>query len=481
MMTYEEALEKIHSFEVFGSKLGLERMQKLLDLLGNPEKGLRIIHVAGTNGKGSVCRYVYSVLSEAGYRVGIYVSPYVERFTERIECAGREISPEELAADTERVLAAADRMMEEGYESPTEFEVVTAIGFLHFASEKTDFVVLEVGMGGRGDATNICRPMAAAITSIDYDHMAVLGDTLPKIAAEKAGIIKPGVPVAVMVKDGQAKQVIREIAVQRKAPFIDASRVAVGGIEEDLSGYSFDVDFSALRGRKAPEENAAGQQDQIRKPEYVPVPDLSRPETVRHLKLGMPGLHQIDNAVVALLLLRLVEEAGFPIPEEALRRGMAAAKQPVRFEVFDGKPPFILDGAHNRAGIRSLTGAVGDLLKDRRILLCAGILGDKEYEAMASELSELDADVIITRVPVPRGMSAEKLAEAFRGAGSRVTAYYEDYREAFRESVRLASGYDAVIWAGSIYLVGAVRTLLKEYRDGRTSEQNKTGEGAAVL
>ncbi|MBR2779067.1 MAG: bifunctional folylpolyglutamate synthase/dihydrofolate synthase [Firmicutes bacterium] len=481
MMTYEEALEKIHSFEVFGSKLGLERMQKLLDLLGNPEKGLKIIHVAGTNGKGSVCRYVYSVLREAGCRTGIYVSPYVERFTERIECDGREISPEELAVNTEKVLAAVDQMLAEGLESPTEFEVVTAIGFLHFAKEKADFVVLEVGMGGRGDATNICAPMATAITSIDYDHMAVLGNTLPKIAVEKAGIIKPGVPVVVMVKDGQAKQAIREIATRRKAPFIDASRAVVSGIEEDLTGYSFDVDFSAFRGRRAPGETAEEQANQCRKPEAVGIPDLSRPERVGKLKLGMPGRHQVDNAVVALLLLRLVADAGFPIPEEALRSGMASAKQPVRFEVFEGEPPFILDGAHNPAGIRSLVTSAEELLKDRRILLCAGILGDKEYESMAAQLSSLGADVIITRVPVPRGMSAEKLAEAFRRAGCRVMNDYEDYREAFRESVRLASGYDVVIWAGSIYLVGAVRTLLKEYRDDRTSEQKKTGEGTAVL
>ncbi len=463
-MTYEEALEKIHSFEVFGSKLGLERMQKLLDLLGNPEKDLKIIHVAGTNGKGSVCRYVYSVLCEAGYRTGIYVSPYVERFTERIECDGREISQKELAANTEKVLGAVEQMLAEGHESPTEFEVVTAIGFLHFAAEKADFVVLEVGMGGRGDATNICMPMATAITSIDYDHMAVLGNTLPKIAAEKAGIIKQGVPVVVMVKDWQAKEAIREIAGQRQAPFIDASLAPVREIRESLNGYSFRADIGSI-------------------PYFLRRKDdgiLFGSGDTGMLRLGMPGRHQVENAVVALLLLQLVAEAGFRIPDEAVRSGMAAAKQPVRFEVFEGTPPFILDGAHNPAGVRSLVRSAEELLQNRRILLCAGILGDKEYEEMAALLSGIGADVIITRVPVPRGMSAAKLADAFRAAGCRVTNYYEDYREAFRESVRLASGYDAVIWAGSIYLVGAVRTLLKEYRDGRTGDQ-KNGEGTAVL
>ena len=189
-MNYEEAIEKIHSFNVFGSRLGLERMKKLLELLGNPHENMKIIHVAGTNGKGSVCRYVYSVLEENGYRTGAYFSPYIENFTERIEFDRKEISRADLVRYTEEAIQGVEQMLTLGYESPTEFELVTAVGLLYFAAKKADYVVLEVGLGGKGDSTNICdKPVVTAITSISYDHMAQLGNTLELIAADKAGII----------------------------------------------------------------------------------------------------------------------------------------------------------------------------------------------------------------------------------------------------------------------------------------------------
>ncbi len=180
-MTYQETLDRIHSFQRFGSKLGLERMRRLMELLGDPQETMKVIHVAGTNGKGSVCRYLYSALQENGYKTGLYTSPFLERFTERIECNGWEISEEDLARYTEKVLEVIDAMIEEGMESPTEFELITAIAFLYFSEQEIDYLVLEVGLGGTGDSTNmVSRPIASVITSISFDHMEYLGDTWKK-------------------------------------------------------------------------------------------------------------------------------------------------------------------------------------------------------------------------------------------------------------------------------------------------------------
>ena len=211
-----DAIKRIHEFERFGSVLGLERMEILLAKLGNPHRDLKAIHVAGTNGKGSVCRYLYEALQENGYRVGLYISPFIRRFNERIQFDGQEISDEDLESCSRKVLEKAEEMVREGADSPTEFEVVTAIAFLYFAEKKADFVILEVGLGGRGDSTNVVeKPLISIITSISYDHMDRLGSTLEEIAGEKAGIIKDGVPVVSNVDQREAAAVIARIAYQK--------------------------------------------------------------------------------------------------------------------------------------------------------------------------------------------------------------------------------------------------------------------------
>ena len=331
-MNYEEAMERIHSFRVFGSRLGLGRMRRMLHLLGDPQDGMNIIHVAGTNGKGSVCRYVYSVLEENGYRTGAYFSPYLERFTERIEFDGEEISREDLVRYAEQALGAAEEMVRRGWESPTEFELVTAIGFLYFAAKNADFVILEVGLGGRGDSTNICsQPAVTAIVSISYDHMAQLGNTLPEIAAEKAGIIKEGVPVVVCVENPDAFEVIRKRAEELPAPLIDASRVRISAVRASLGGCIFDA---------MPDEELRAQ--------------LSGMMQWQNIEISMCGHHQISNAVCALLMIEVLRKRGIRIEEERLHRGMKKAVQKGRFEIMRKNPYLILDGAHNPAGARAL-------------------------------------------------------------------------------------------------------------------------------
>ena len=434
-MTYEQALDKIHSFQRFGSRLGLDRIRELLKRIGSPDDRLKVVHVAGTNGKGSVSRFLYEVLNEAGYRTGGFFSPYIEKFTERIQCAGSLISEEDLAKYAEIVLAKADEMASEGLESPTEFEVVTAIGLLYFAEQKTDVVVLEVGLGGVGDSTNVFeKPEVTAITSIDFDHMEVLGDTLPAIAEQKAGILKKGVPVAAFIKDEDARNVVREKAAALDVPFYDVTEARITDVVKDISGYSFSVSFE-LGGTTA---------------EY------------NNLKLTMPGMHQVENAVCALYMIQSLIQSGYQISEENIRKGLFEAVQPARFEVLYDDPCYIiLDGAHNYAGSRALAYTLHELFDGKNILLCVGILRDKEYGKMAKMLTKLHCDVICTSVPVERGMPAYDLADAFGRAGAFVIGIYDDYREAFDASVRSLHTYDAVVWAGSLYLMGPVRRLFE--------------------
>ncbi len=222
-MNYNDTLDKIHEFRIFGSRLGLERISVLMDLLGNPQDNMKIIHVAGTNGKGSVCRYLASVLQENGYRTGLYTSPYLERFEECMEFDGREISEEDLISCAKEAFQAVNLMMAQGYESPTEFELITAIAFIYFNRMPMDILILEVGLGGRRDSTNIIRnPLVSVITSVSNDHLNVLGATLPEIAREKSGIIKAGSPVISNVEDAEAAKVIRERAREMGCLFYDA-------------------------------------------------------------------------------------------------------------------------------------------------------------------------------------------------------------------------------------------------------------------
>lgn len=445
-MTYEEAIGKIHEFEVFGSKLGLERMKKLLSLLGDPQEDMKIVHVAGTNGKGSVCRYVYSALQENGYRCGGYFSPYIENFTERIEFNGEEISREALVCHTEKCLKAAEQMVSEGFESPTEFELVTAIGLSYFYEQKADFVILEVGLGGRGDSTNICdKPMVTVITSISLDHTAQLGGTLELIAAEKAGILKAGVPAVVCVPDAGPMEVIRAKAQELGAPVIDVTKFRVKNIREDLLGTRFDAELNGFR-----ETLSSCGKPNEKEPAF------------QNVEISMDGRHQISNALCALSVIEVMRRAGIIMSDEKILQGMKKAVQKARFEILETSPYVILDGAHNPAGVRALTDTVLTHFSGKRILLCAGILKDKEFYKMAEMLTELRADLILTNVPNPRTMEAEELADVFLS----FDLYGKREREVWTvpvcaEAIALAearkTGYDLVLWAGSLYLMGEVR------------------------
>ncbi len=432
----EGAIGKIHEFEKFGSILGLERMTELLALLGNPQDELSVIHVAGTNGKGSTCKYIYSVLRECGYKVGLYTSPFLEIFNERIELDGEYISDEDLAEYTDRVLEAVEEMIAAGKQSPTEFEVITAIALLYFKEKGSDYVVLEVGLGGRGDSTNVCKkPLISVITSISYDHTDRLGDTLAEIASEKAGIIKDGSPVVTSAEAEEALAVIERTAAEHGSLYFETRNLPCRITEETFGGCRFDLTVQGV--------------------------------SFKNLEISMLGEHQVKNAAAAVAALCILEENGdVCVPDEALRSGLKKARQNGRFELMseqDEKPMLIIDGAHNPDGALMLKRTMQLFCSGKRILMVTGMLADKDTEHILGEFTDITNEFIATEPKNPRRMSLDELGDRLKRLGGSVL-YKGECTEAFDATMKKKDEYDVILFAGSLYLIGEIRTLIRKYR-----------------
>ena len=435
-------IDRIHEFNRFGMVLGLDRMEELLRRLGNPQDDLKVIHVAGTNGKGSVSKYLEEGLSACGYKMGLYTSPYIETFNERIRYDGADISDEDLEYYGQKVVSAAEAMVEDGLDSPTEFEVVTAIAFLYFAGRQADITILEVGLGGIGDSTNVVKhPLASVITSISYDHMAQLGSSLAEIAVNKAGIIKTGCPVIANVPQRDAAKIIA-----RKA-------YAMGSRLYDISGIRAAVSYETPFSQKVSME--------LYEKSYSDV------------EISMVGRHQAENLKTALATLEILRKSGaVKLDREALYEGLKRARQPGRFEVIGGsgpnaddrrKPVVIIDGAHNEAGAQALQETMAQHFAGKKILLVAGILADKEIDSIVKFLTKITDHIIVTEPDNPRKLVAEKLAEhvAEFGVAAEVVS---DVEAAVHRAKALADGYDVILFAGSLYLIGDVRRLWRNER-----------------
>lgn len=426
-------IDRIHEFNRFGMVLGLDRMEELLRRLGNPQDDLKVIHVAGTNGKGSVSKYLEEGLSACGYKMGLYTSPYIETFNERIRYDGADISDEDLEYYGQKVVSAAEAMVADGLDSPTEFEVVTAIAFLYFAGRQADITILEVGLGGIGDSTNVVKhPLASVITSISYDHMAQLGSSLAEIAVNKAGIIKTGCPVIANVPQRDAAKIIA-----RKA-------YAMGSRLYDISGIRAAVSDETPFSQKVSME--------LYEKSYSDV------------EISMVGRHQAENLKTALATLEILRKSGaVKLDREALYEGLKRARQPGRFEVIGEDPVVIIDGAHNEAGAQVLQETMAQHFAGKKILLVAGILADKEIDSIVKFLTKITDHIIVTEPDNPRKLAAEKLAEhvADFGAAAEVVS---DVEAAVHRAKELADGYDVILFAGSLYLIGDVRRLWRNER-----------------
>lgn len=457
-MTYDEVIEKINSYIKFGSKLGLARMEKLMQLLGDPQNDMKVIHVAGTNGKGSVCRYLYEILLANGYKTGLYTSPFLERFTERIEADGEEITSQELSACTELVLDKVQELIGMGYESPTEFEVVTAIGFVFFKQKEVQYLVLEVGLGGRGDATNIVKsPLVCVITSISYDHTEYLGSTLPEIAREKAGIVKQGAPVIVQVADAQAKEAIKAVCRQKNAPFYDVTSFETDNLVRRADSYEFSVKLTA----KAGTAETCGQdgQETLEKKENILL--LDYPDVA----ISMIGEHQIANAVTALCTVKALELFhGLVLNESEMFRGLRYAVQKGRFEIIKYKPFVIIDGAHNEAGVQALKTVMTQHFAGKKVLTVMGVLEDKITDKLFEDMASFTDAFIATKPINPRAVEAGDLAEKLARTGKPCVSV-PDWKDAVQAAMKRRYDYQVVLFAGSLYLIGAVRGELQTYQD----------------
>ncbi|QIB68914.1 bifunctional folylpolyglutamate synthase/dihydrofolate synthase [Aminipila butyrica] len=430
-MSRENAIEKIKEFERFGSRLGLERMSVLMERLGNPQKDLKYIHVAGTNGKGSVCRYLYEGLQGNGYKVGLFTSPFLQVFNERIEFDHQLISDEDLERCTGLVLEQVEEMMAKGLDSPTEFEVITAVAFVYFHLKKADFVILEVGLGGRGDSTNVIeKPLASVITSISYDHMDRLGNTLAEIASEKAGIIKEGVPVIMNVDRREAAKVLAKEAYEKNCVLHDVSKIKYAITEKSIEGYSLDTNIYGT--------------------DYAEV------------QISMAGKHQMQNVLTALVTLELLrKDSIIKVERSRLYAGLKKARQMGRFEVMKENPYVIIDGAHNEDGAAALKKTAEELLPDQKILFVTGMLGDKDTEKILDHFCQIADDFVVTEPDNSRKYPAVQLAEDLEKRGKHCVVL-ADSAEACRYALAHRENYGAVIFAGSLYLIGEIRGLLKD-------------------
>ncbi|WP_044736402.1 folylpolyglutamate synthase/dihydrofolate synthase family protein [Geobacillus kaustophilus] len=423
--TYDEAVAWIHGRLRLGMKPGLKRMEWMMEKLGHPERRVRAVHIGGTNGKGSTVAYLRSILQAAGYSVGTFTSPYVEQFNERISINGEPISDEEIVELVQTIKPLADELERTELGGPTEFEVITAMMLYYFGKKHIqDIVLIEVGLGGRLDSTNVIYPLVSVITNVSYDHMNILGDTLAQIAAEKAGIIKSGVPLVTAVNEPEAWDVIAKTAAERKA-----------------KTYRIGVDFT-VSDRQA---TAEGEQFSVTTPfaEY------------RGLRISMPGAHQVENAAVAVMTAELLRLGySFLIDPEHITDGLATATWPGRFERMSDNPLIILDGAHNEAGIHALVETVRTHYPDKRVHVLFAALADKPLERMIRLLDDLAATMTFTTFDFPRAAEAEQLSALSFHEQKTVVHHWDEW---VKKQKKQLSADDVLLITGSLYFISEVK------------------------
>jgi dihydrofolate synthase/folylpolyglutamate synthase len=428
-MSYHESVQYLYNLQKYGIKFGLANIRRLLSGLGNPQDSFRTVHVGGTNGKGSTSSIIASILQAAGFKVGLFTSPHLVSFTERIRINGSEISEHDVTSLADEVRNAAMQIKDF---SPTFFEVVTAMALLYFSRRKTDFAVMEVGMGGRLDATNIISPDVCVITKISYDHMEFLGKTLTDIAGEKAGIIKQGIPVVSAHQDPEAMDVISAKAKDNGAEcYAYARDFSSRFIHGDIHGIRFDY------------HDACTQIDEL----YLP----------------LAGSHQIENASLAMKAVNLLS---LSVPSATIREGIRNTQWPGRLEMIHDDPPILIDGAHNPSAASVLSQALRDtfLTTYSRIILILGIMGDKDIAGILKPLLPLAGEVILTRPSYSRAASPEILSSVAESIGFPNNRTAHTVREALEMGIEKSRNFDPeptlIVVTGSFYTIGEVKEVL---------------------
>jgi len=453
MLSYEEALDYLYSFVDYSAvradkyspqTFELGRMVNFLAALGNPQDRYPVLHVAGTKGKGSVAAMSASALSAGGYRTGFYTSPHLLDFRERARVDGQFISRASVAEIVDTL-----RSVEPQHPGLTTFELTTAMAFLHFAREQVDVAVIEVGLGGRLDATNVVTPRVSVISSLSYDHTYLLGNTLAEIAGEKGGIIKPGVPVVSAPQKPEALEVLERLAAERHAPLTLAGRDWLYHlVAHDLSGQEFEV-------------WSAGEQDQLNKLRALGHPVDWRPE---QLRIPLLGRHQVENAVAAYAALQALRGQGLPLAPEAIRAGLRTVRWPGRFEIVRRQPYLVLDGAHNRDSAEKLATTLRDYFPGRRVTLIFGASSDKDVSGMLAELLAPGTGVtrvILTQAVHPRAQDPEELADLVSGYGL-TPEVVSSVGQAVRRALAWAQPEDVILACGSLFVVAEAGAAARE-------------------
>lgn len=429
-MNYDESMKYINKAGHFGRSYGLKRIERILSYLQNPHEKIKAIHIAGTNGKGSTTAMISNILVESGFKVGMYTSPYLENFEERIQINNENIPKDRLAEVMTKVKSAIEKVESEGYEAPNQFEIITSAMFKYFAEEDIDYAVIEVGLGGRLDATNVLTPLISVITSISYDHMAILGNTLGEIAFEKCGIIKYGVPTVTYRQTDEVYSVIEDSAKTKESELFTVNE----------EGKFVDVISSASVYQSATFEISG---------------------TSETIDLSLLGNYQLLNCSLALKAVEVLEKIeNLKISIDDKKAALKNVKWPGRLEVMNVSPLVVIDGAHNIDGITKLSESVKSYFKYDRLILILGILVDKEVESMIKVICPM-ADKIIAVAPhSDRAESSQSLMNKIAEVNKNVEAV-EGYEEAFIEARKSSSEKDIIVICGSLYMIGDMRGIIK--------------------
>lgn len=429
-MNYSEAMNFIANTSRFGMNFGLSRVEKMLELLGNPQNKIKCIHIAGTNGKGSTTAMIASILKEEGYTVGMYTSPYLEEFEERIQINGVNIPKERLAELVSKIQKVSEEIVTLGFDNPTQFEIITAIMFLYFSEENVDYAIIEVGLGGRLDATNVIDPVLVVITSISYDHMNILGETIEEIAGEKCGIIKNS-PVVTYPQVEEAMKVIEEKCKEKSVQLIKTSE---SSIKEVI----------------------------INKNDNTQRIKLEVGSELKEYKLALIGKHQVKNAMVVLNVIEAFKTLGGSVKEESIKAGLENVRWIGRMERLNKNPMVVIDGAHNIDGIRTLKESVKEYFSYNKLILILGILGDKQVKEMVNTIGSLGEDIILTEPHNERAESLEVMESYLKEENKNVYKIM-NYREAYEKALDLANEDDLILICGSLYMVGDMRKEITRF------------------
>lgn len=428
MMNYQEALHYLETISPSRIELGLSRMKILLEKLNHPETHTPIIHIAGTNGKGSTSAMLRSILTQSGYRTGMYTSPHLVHYNERYSIDGKDISNEDFGIYMDFIQTACHEMVLEGSGQPTVFEILTALGFLYFSKEAIDILILEVGLGGRFDATNVMEnPLLCIITSIGMDHMDYLGNTLEEIAMEKGGIIKEKCPVVLYCQQDLVYNQIVSICHEKNAPLYYETQTNFVFHKKSLNQTVFDIKSNSF--------------------------------SYKNLTLSLAGAYQPYNCATVLLACEVLKKKGLALSEDTIRSGLAQVFWAGRMECIGKNPLIVLDGAHNADGIGMLATSLKDYFKQEKITLLLGVLGDKEYEKMAQTLLPLVNQVILTEPENQRKLSVDILEKTIAHLG--VTAQKNtSIPDAFSLALHHTEENGVLLCCGSLYMIGEIRKLM---------------------